>query len=455
MIQNTAALRGLNGIYAKPGSQIVVFYGREGCGKELYIRHFLKGKAFFYYRAREISAEEQKRVFLSEVMKQYHIDPEEAEFDLDICFRQMQAKDGSKLVIVMDEFEHLIRKNSEFLESFVKLRQESADGGAVMLLLCSSSLVFVEHKMAPLMGKSFYEIDTIHKIAEMNFIDVVRAFPQTPVSECVQLYGVLGGIPSYLKRWDAGRDVKDNICRNILSCNGSLFLEAERFLRMELRELSVYHTILTAMAAGYSKLNELHKYTGYSRAKVSVYLKNLMEFDVIEKVVSFETGREENAQKAVYRIKNTLIHFWFTFVFPHLSDLYLFQPEEFYELHIAGGLDSYLERYFVCVCMEYMKLMNRAGRLPIRIHKMGTWVGKQGTIDIVAQNSIREKIVGICNWSKEKMPYAYCERLEMLMGQAHIKANHYFLFSGKSFDPALRKLAEQDQRYTLIDMAQL
>ena len=64
-------------------------------------------------------------------------------------------------------------------------------------------------------------------------------------------------------------------------------------------------------------------------------MKNLSHFDIVEKVQSFQTGGWENAKKGVYQIKDTFINFWFKFVFPHMSDLYLLKPYEFYDRYIA------------------------------------------------------------------------------------------------------------------------
>ena len=86
--------------------------------------------------------------------------------------------------------------------------------------------------------------------------------------------------------------------------HGYLFAEAERYIGSELRELSVYDTILASIASGHEKLNDLFLDTGYSRAKISVYMKNLAAFDVIEKVVSFETGGWDHAKKGVYHIQS-------------------------------------------------------------------------------------------------------------------------------------------------------
>ena len=180
-----------------------------------------------------------------------------------------------------------------------------------------------------------------------------------------------------------------------------------------------------------------------------------MAFEVVEKLSSFETGGWDNAQKGLYAIRNTYIHFWYRFVYPNLSDLHMMAEEDFFDLHIAPGLEEYLNECFRKVCMEYLQLMSMVNQLPIQIHKMGTWVGKQGSIDIIAQNSIRENIVGICNWSEEFLTDAMYERLLVSMEQARIKAKSFYLFSAREFDAAIRQRSEEDPRLVLVDMNRL
>jgi hypothetical protein len=230
---------------------------------------------------------------------------------------------------------------------------------------------------------------------------------------------------------------------------------AEQLIAAELRELSVYETILYYIASGYDKLNELHLKTGYSRAKISVYMKNLGTFHIVEKETSFETGGWENTKKGVYRIKDNYVNFWFRFVYPHLSELYMMSPEQFYDAYITSGIDEYLERYFKEVCMEYVGLLNLIGKLPMKISKMGTWIGKEGNIDIIAQNSVRENIVGYCNWNQPEFTMEMKEALLKSMKQAKIDAKYFFLFSAKGFSEEIKKLAEEDTRYILVDMNEL
>ena len=376
-------------------------------------------------------------------------------YSYDEFFNRIKSGDPTKLVVVIDEFQYIARKDVGFMNSILKLKAKKLYPGPVMIILTSSSLVWVEEDCREKYGEYLKKVDAAIRMEDATFLDVVRHFPEYGTSQAVQVYGIIGGVPGYLVRWNSKKSIKENVCRHILSPDGFLFHEAENYISIELRELSVYNTILAALASGNNKLNDLFLKTGFSRAKISVYMKNLMAFDVVEKVVSFDTGGWENTKKGVYRIANTYVNFWFRFVYPHLSDLYMMAPEEFYDTYIEKDLDDYMNRYFVKVCREYLTLLNRIGKLPIDIHRIGTWVGKKGNIDIVAQNSVRESIVGICNWSDPYMTRLSGEALLDNLKQANISAKYLYMFSAQEFAEDLKQMAEEDKRFVLIDMKEL
>lgn len=454
MVVKTAVLKELEDLYQKSGNQLFVLYGREDSEKELLIKTFVKKKKFFYYRARQASVQAQRLMMGKELSQRFGVTPAKPAYEE--YFKRVKSGDPTKLVLVIDEFQHIARRDADFMEAILKLKAKRLYPGPVMILLCSSTVSWVEREMDACIGEeTLKRIDGKIKLTHLNFLEVVRALPDYPISECIKVYGVAGGVPGYINHWNPKADLKTNICRQILSRSGYMYNEAEKIIGARLRELSVYDTILAAIAEGCDKLNDLYLKTGFSRAKISVYMKNLAASDMIQKVVSFETGGWENTKKGVYRIRDNYVNFWFRFVYPNLSDLYLLSPEEFYDTHIAPGLESYLSRYFTEVCMEYLGLMDLTGKLPIKIKKMGTWVGKEGTIDIIAQNEIRENLVGLCNWDKPEVTEEMCEALFANMKQAKIKANYYYIFSAKSFAPALVRVAEEDSRFVLIDMNEL
>lgn len=446
-------LKKLEELYTQSGNQLVMLYGPMNCGKEELIQNFMKDKKFFYYRARKASEKEQKAMMGEEIAKKYDVRLQK--YTYEEYFNRVKSGDPSKLVVVIDEFEQIAKRDPEFMESILKLKNRRLYPGPVMIILASSSIVWAEQDMAEVLGESAKKFDEIIKIPNLNFLEVVRLFPEFSVSDSIKVYGVLGGVPGYLKYWNTKKTFKQNICDLILSENGRLFDMAERIVSSELRELSVYNTILMAIAKGENKLNDLFLYTGYSRPKISVYMKNLSHFDIVEKVVSFETGGWENAKKGVYRIKDTYVNFYYRFVYPHLSDLYIMSPEEFYDTYIEAELDEYLSRYFINVCMEYLTLLNQIRRLPIAISKMGTWVGKIGNIDIIAQSSNRDNIIGLCNWDKPRLTMEMCKELFASMKKARISSNHIYLFSAKAFDADVIEMAKKDRRFELIDMNEL
>ncbi len=450
MAGRKSELQFLEQLYRQSGNQILVLYGRkENQGRE-FVQEFCQGKKSFYYCAPEVSAKAQKTRMGREIAAYYQIALSEE--DYDYYLKRIKSGDSSKLVLVIEEFQNILKRDVQFWESIVRLRDKKLYPGPVMIVLCSTDIPWTEQELPKVLGTAGKKLSGILKVHDLQFVDAAQYFAGYTLRQNVEVYGILGGKPEYLAKWDVGRDVKYNVCTHILSQDGCFHDSAEKTIRSQLRELSVYHTILEAVASGKRKLNELYKETGFSRAKISVYLKNLMAFDVVEKVSSFETGGWENAQKGLYQIKDTFINFWFKFVYPHLSDLYRMEPEEFYERYIDGYLESYLTPYFIKVCMEYLRFLDGAHKLPLQIHKMGTWVGKRGNIDIIAQNSVRENLIGLCNWTEPEMTFEMCQQLFASMEQAKVTANFYYLFTAKSFDEKLVKMVSRDPRIFLVDM---
>lgn len=453
MVVRKAELKKLEQIYAENGNRLVILYGREGCDKEALIRRFCKNKKHFYYRARKASQQEQLAQMGAEIEKQYRVSL--SKYNYAEFFNRVRSGDASKLVVVVDEFQYIAKRDEEFFKAILKLKSKKLYPGPVLIILASSSIAWVEHELDEKFPEVIKKVDAHVKLDSLNFLDVVRSYPDYSVSDCVMAYGILGGVSSYVSRWDEKQDIRTNVCRHILSPDGFLFSEAERYIGSELRELAIYDTILAAIAAGHRKLNDLFNVTGFSRAKISVYMKNLAAFEVVEKVNSFETGGWENAQKGIYQIRSNYVNFWFRFIYPHQSDLHMMEPESFYDTYIQGHLDDYMSRYFIQVCLEYLGLLDMVNKLPIKIHKAGTWVGKTGNIDIIAQDSARNNLIGLCNWSKPQLTYEMCEKLFDTMKKAKLKSDHYYLFSAKEFDQQLLDRAKEDERLVLVDMTEL
>ena len=58
-------------------------------------------------------------------------------------FNRIKSGDASKLVVVIDEFQLIAKKDASFMESIEKLRMKRLYPGPVLILLCSSSVAWV------------------------------------------------------------------------------------------------------------------------------------------------------------------------------------------------------------------------------------------------------------------------------------------------------------------------
>ena len=322
-------------------------YGREGIGKTTLLREFLQDKPFVYYQARELSREEQYHYF------------EQKQNELMNRIRTS----SSKLCFVIDEFDLMQKGNKEFLDDLQNF-YAAIQGENVLMILTSSCISWVEHQMADQFGKWMEHVVETIKLQEFSFMEMVDRFPQCSTKDCIAIYSILGGVPAYLAHWDPQDSIRRNVIRLILDDKGILHKEAGRFLKTSLRELPFYNTILSVLAEDEPKLNYLYQRTGFSRAKISVYIKNLTQMDVAAKIHSFQPENGQIGKKGLYEIRDRFLAFWYKLVYPNLSELSLMTPEKFYEQYIKDAMDEVERKTYGRVCQEFMDLMNQYGRLP-------------------------------------------------------------------------------------------
>lgn len=454
LLGRSAEQKYLQNYYEKEGSQLIILYGKKNVGKTELIKEFCGDKPFSYYLAKTCSDAEQ--IFLwSGELSEDRIGMPAVEHRMDAIFNAITEVKSPKRVIIIDEFQNIVKSSDVFMDEVIKLIHNRWNNQPVMIVMCSSSIGWVENAMVSKMGENAYEITGLLKINELNFLDLVRRFPKYTMEQCVETYAILGGVPGLWRYWDDNYDIMTNICKNIIAQGAFLNEEGSRYIAEELRETGVYHTILATLASGKHKLNEIHNHTGYNRAKISVYLKNLMELGIVEKIFSYDTADKDNAQKGIYKICNHYVHFWFQFIFPHLSKIIMMEPKEFYQKYIVHSLRAYTAPYYTKVCFEYLNLMNQMGRLQFKFVKSGPWVGKVGTIDIVAQDEDGHTLAGMCNWERKLMTYEDYEWLLYCIEKAKLVVEYYYLFTVGGFDEKLTLEAKVKKNIVLIDISQL
>lgn len=444
----------LEKLYNSTENNAVVFYSANDSDLDEIIKEFLIDKDFFYYNSVQVSKDEQLRLFVNSINSQLS-KLSISEYSYADALKVMQEVKCEKRVVVINEFQHIIRFSTDLIDEILKCINNKWGNQPVLFILTSTNQYFIENQIVEKLGSYAYELSGLIKLSELTFKDIVSYFGNYSTEDRILAYGITAGKSERIKAFNPDISLKDNIIQNILDKNSYLYQRGTSILPPELREHSVYNTILLSLANGYTKLNDIHKRTGYSRAKISVYLNNLIEHNLIEKIDSFDSLGKDNAVKGVYAIKDGFLSFFYRFVFPNMSMLDVLSPDKFYKNYIAENLADYGCYYFRKVCYEYLMILDKLEKLPIKIKESGIWLGKIGNIDIVCTDTNENTLIGYCEFTKDKMTFEDFEWLQFCVSKAKLSDDVYYLFSKNGFDERIHEYAGQKNNVVLIDAAML
>lgn len=427
-VGRTQELERLNGLYAAPHSGMIVLYGRSGIGKTALARQFVQDKNAVYYAARRVTHKEQ----LLCMNREWNTGDADNYYEA-LSMLYASRKETGKLVFVLDEFRNLLEDSAEFLTGFLRFYSEHHADGSILVLLISSSIHWVENEMTGVLGSAARLLQGFIKLKEFSFMELAGYHKGSSVQANIYTAAVLGGVPAYLRYWNEKDSFKNNVMKLFLSEDAPLFSEAEHYLKKELRELSAYNVILAALAQGKYKLNDIYAQTGFSRAKISVYLKNLTELDSTEKLFSFDTSEQKNVQKGLYRIREPFLRFWYRFVYPNLSEIAAGAGEAVYDKKIAPFLNEYVTDTLRSICGEYLQVMNKYGKLGARYENFGVWYGKKGTVDVIAKTGNGTFLAGFCDCRSEFTDKDELMHQKEVLEAAGIRPEEWYCFSVTDF----------------------
>lgn len=414
--------------YENNKNDIIIMYGQKYIGKHYLLKDYLKDKPNIVLCATDATARQQRYLW-GRLLREKGYDISDYPSFYDIFKYIFHMNVSNKMVLCIEDFDIAVKTDSSFFDDLIVASKEESE---VQIILCSSAVGWIENTMVSKIGKNAFSISGFLKIRPLPYLALKEQFYNYSAEECLQLYSVLGGYPGLWRYCDESYSIRENITKNILTQGTFLNKAALHVLGLELRELGVYSTILAGLAEGKYKLNDLHEYTQFSRPKVSVYLKNLMELEIVEKMYSIDTEGRDNTQKGIYHIKHPLIRFYYTFLYGRQPDVG--EENAFYTNKIQHEMRSFADETYQEVCTQYIQVRNLNDKLAFRYEKIGKWVGKAGMIPIVANDKSGRFLVGLCSYEKPVMTYQDYEWLFYLMQQARIAPEFIYLFSVHGFD---------------------
>lgn len=452
----------LDQAYKAAKFQMVVVYGRRRIGKTALLQHFVKEKSnVIFFTGLQTSANENLEM-LSASIKPANFPgktnyPGEFNFPAspspsfnsynDALTYIFDKAENEQTIFVIDEYPYLAESYPGISSLLQKLIDQRKNTSKLLLILCGSSMSFMEHqvlgKESPLYGRRDFQT----KVEPFNIFEASKMLSCNDPIKAIELYSLAGGVPLYLEQLDATKSIEWNIANAVLKQGAFLSTEPENYVLQEMHNPASYKAIITAIAKGKEKTNDIANTVNMQTPKLAPYLKRLIELGIIEKVTPIIHA---NKKQVLYRLTDNLFRFWYRFA-PQYTSAINADMQDIVAKHIVkNDFSTYLGPVFEKVCQQWLMQNIAKGNIPLIPKEIGCWWGndpikkEQAEVDIVITGANEEFILGECKWRNSLVDSdvlkILCHRAAFLTGPNKSKLNLY-IFSKTGFTEQCKQQA--------------
>lgn len=446
-------LEALERMYQSDRFACVVVYGRRRVGKTALLSRFIEDKKAIYFMGVESSAK-QNLENLSRCILDGSGIPAETVFPsfqaaVESVFRLAREE---RVVFVIDEYPYVARASKSLASTLQLLIDQYKEDSKLMLILCGSSMSYMEDQVlsykAPLYGRRTAQI----KLLPFDFEETCRYFHNFSDEDKALLYGIVGGTPQYLLQMDETLSVEENIKNTCLNPISFLYEEPMNLLKQEVREPALYTAIISAVAAGASRLSEIAGKVGENTNVCASYIRNLIDLGLLQRETPYG---EKASRRSVYTIGDNMFRFWYRFI-PGSQSLIARGAAELAYQRIAPQLPDYMGRVFEEICMQYLWRRLLAGTSPVSFASLGRWWGndpkekRQVEIDIMGEEDKDTALFGECKWTNEAVDLGVLETLDKRSRMFSYPRTHLVLFAKSGFTKGCAERAREMGNVSLV-----
>lgn len=452
-------LRSLNSLYASDKFEFAVIYGRRRVGKTVLINEFIDNKKSIYFMGVESNAKQNLENFSKSIVEYA------SGIAANTSFQSFQAafeyvfelSKNERIILVIDEYPYVARSSKSLASTLQMLIDKYKDTSKVMLILCGSSMSYMEDNVlaykAPLYGRRTAQM----KILPFDFEEACRFFKNFSAEDKALIYGIVGGTPQYLLQMNDKLSIEDNIKNTYLNPTSFLYEEPTNLLKQEVREPAIYTAIITAIATGASRMSEIATKVGEDTNVCTSYIKNLMNLGIVQKETPYG---EKNSRKTIYYIEDNMFRFWYRFVLDNNSIIMRGATDRVYK-RIEPYLSDYMGKVFEDICTQYLWKQLLDEKCPVEFSSLGRWWGndptekKQTGIDIMGEQDKDTALFAECKWTNEKVDLGVLETLIKRSKLFSYTNVHYYLFSKSGFTKGCIEKAEEMGNVCLVSYGEI
>lgn len=449
----------LDRLYESNKFEFAVIYGRRRVGKTALINHFIDNKEAIYFMGVESNEKQNLENFSKSIIEYSSGIEAETSFlsfqaALEYVFKLAEKK---RLILAIDEYPYVARSSKSLASTLQLLIDKYKDTSKLMLILCGSSMSYMEDEVlaykSPLYGRRTAQM----KIFPFSFDEACRYLKNYSDEDKALAYGIVGGTPQYLLQMDDRLSIEDNIKNTYLNPISFLYEEPTNLLKQEVREPAIYMAIITAIAVGASRMSDISNKVGEDSNICANYLKSLINLGIVKKETPYG---EKTSRKSIYSIEDNMFRFWYRFV-PNNNSVIMRGAADIVYRRIEPQLSEYMGAVFEEICKQYLWKLLLDGNSPVEFSELGRWWGndpiekKQTEIDIMGEQDKQTALFGECKWTNEKVDLGVLETLikrSKLFSYINV---HLFLFSRSGFTKGCIDKANELGNVSLVTYADM
>lgn len=447
-------LASLDQLYQSGRFEFAVVYGRRRVGKTALINQFICDKKSIYFTGVESNVTQNLENFTKSIVEfGVGISAEMAFVSFQAALEYVfKLSEMERLILVIDEYPYVARSSKSLASTLQLLIDQYKDRSKLMLILCGSSMSYMEDHVlaykAPLYGRRTAQM----KILPFDFEDVCRYFKNFSDVDKALVYGIVGGTPQYLLQIDDKKSVEENIKNTFLNPVSFLFEEPENLLKQEVREPALYNAIITAIANGASRMAEISTKVREDTSVCVTYLKNLVALGLVRKEAPYG---EKTSRKSIYFIDDNMFRFWYRFIPENTSTIMRGAADVVYR-RIEPHLSDYMGKVFEEICRQYLWKLLLTGESPVEFKELGRWWGtdastrSQAEIDIMGEENQDTALFAECKWTNEKVDVGVLEKLAEKSRLFHYRNVYFYFFAKSGFTKGCMDRAEEMGNVTLV-----
>jgi len=430
---------------------ITAVSGLRRVGKTTLVREFIKDKkALYFFVYENKTSSELLKEFVKELREKKLITELEEIGSWNTFFKILFER-CKKYVVVFDEFQNFYNIEKSVFSVIQRNVDENQPIPIHFIFLGSLVRLFkkiFEDNKQPLYGRVSSKIN-LSPFSLKDSIYTLKLLGYSDLEEMLKIYGVFGGFPKYyadIEKFDLGK-------KSYLEIINYLFVQENAPLENEVLDIikqefgkrgSLYYSILSAIASGKTKLNEIANFTGTKESSITRHLSELE--DKFGLITSFKSLNSKKNTR--YFIYHPLISFWFKFIYDKFSKYKIGDEKEILS-NIKKHFSSFFGRRFEEICREILVKLNKENKLPCKINYLSNWWGakridgkrEEIEIDLIGKNDkLKDILLVECKWKEKVNPLKIVRNLSEKSRYIKQKQkNKYFIIFAKSFSKKIKE----------------